>query len=162
MPVLLYSAVVIGLFSGLWVAVAPLFTLTVWAGFAGFTTFFASGKHGLRALGLTWSTNLFGILCGWSMVKFGEVLNFPGGEAIAVAIVVVIIVLVASLSWLSFIPGIFIGIISFYAIDGDLGLLVPPILIGAVFGFMTDFAIGDRALASLRISPKKVVETQSS
>lgn len=154
MPIWLFTALVIGFFSGLWAGVAPLLGLSIWAGFAGFTAYFASGKHGVGALGLTWTTNLFGVLCGWGMVQVGDLLDIPAGPAIAVGGIVTVVILSGSLKWFSFIPGTFVGVYSYFAIDGDWKLLAASLVVGAIFGLVSDLGSGERAFGVLRIAGK--------
>ncbi len=150
MPLVLFTAIVIGFVSALWAGLAPLVGLSVWAGFAGFTAYFATGKHGVGALGLTWATNLVGVLFGAAISGSGAALGGLLGSAVAVWVGVTLVVLVGSLRWFSSIPGIFVGIYTYFAIDGDWRLLVPSLVLGAVFGFLSDLSSGERALAALR------------
>lgn len=152
MPLWLFSALVIGFFSGSWAGVAPVLGLSIWAGFAGFTAYFASGVHGFKGLGLTWATNLFGVFCGWMMVIFGNAVDIWQSPAIAVGVVVTVIILAGSLKWLAFIPGTFVGVYSYFAINFDWQLLASSLVVGAVFGFVSDMASNEKAHGALGLS----------
>lgn len=65
---LVLAAVVTGILCGAWVGLAPFANLSIWAGFAGCTAYFASGKHGWSGLGLTIATTLVGILTALGMI----------------------------------------------------------------------------------------------
>ncbi len=155
MPIWLFTAIVLGFFSGLWTGVAPLLGLSIWAGFAGFTAYFASGKHGVGALGLTWATSLFGVLCGWGMGQLGDLLGVSAGPALAVGAIVTVVILAGRFKWLSFIPGTFVGVYSYFAIDGDWQLLAASLVVGAVFGLVGDLASNENAFGALRLAREK-------
>lgn len=155
MPLTLFTALVIGIFSGGWAGVAPLLGLSIWAGFAGFTAYYAAGGGGIRTLGLTWATNLFGVLCGWTMGQLGDAVGIWQAPAIAVGVVVVVVILAGSLNWLSFIPGTFVGVYSYFAIDGDWRLLAASLVVGAVFGLVSDLASGEKAHLALSVGRRR-------
>ena len=58
---LVLAAVVTGILCGVWAGVAPLVNLSIWAGFAGTTAYFASGKSGAKGLFLTVATTFVGV-----------------------------------------------------------------------------------------------------
>ena len=66
---LIAIALVTGVLCGIWAGAAPAFNLSVWAGFAGCTTYFACGKQGWAGLRMTLLTNLLGILGGYIMFE---------------------------------------------------------------------------------------------
>ncbi len=135
---LLVSALFTGLLCGMWAGVAPIINLSVWAGFAGCTAYFASGKHKLEGVLMTIATNLVGVASAAAMIWSGE--NLFGflaggvGGAVATGVIVSFIVLCASINWLSFVPGIFVGCYSFFAINGDWQLLSLSLVAGIILG----------------------------
>lgn len=53
---------------GIWSYLAGIVGLIGWAGFAGCTTYFACGKHGMSGVKKTIVTNLAGVLCGMTII----------------------------------------------------------------------------------------------
>ncbi|MEJ2764902.1 DUF1097 domain-containing protein [Photobacterium sp. MCCC 1A19761] len=135
MSVLVAIAITTGLLSGIWGWVAVSLGLLSWAGFLGCTTYFASPKDGLKGLGLSIVTNMSGVF--WAMVII-HLSTLAGLEVIGYVITAVVAFLMcvqAKQSWLSFIPGTFIGSCATFASDGDWQLVVPSLILGAVFGY---------------------------
>ena len=135
---LVLAAVVTGILCGAWAGLAPLAGLSIWAGFAGCTAYFALGTSGLKGLGLTLSTTLVGILTALGMIALGDVIGSPAGTGIAVGTIVALIVLMGSIKWLAFVPGIFVGCYSTFAINADWKLLSLSLVAGAVLGLLCD------------------------
>ncbi|UXI04039.1 DUF1097 domain-containing protein [Photobacterium sp. TY1-4] len=135
MSVLVAIAITTGLLSGIWGWVAVSLGLLSWAGFLGCTTYFASPKDGLKGLGLSIVTNMSGVF--WAMVII-HLSTLVGLEVIGYVITAVVAFLMcvqAKQSWLSFIPGTFIGSCATFASGGDWQLVVPSLILGAVFGY---------------------------
>lgn len=137
---LLLTATAIGVLCGLWAFGAPLVGLSIWAGFAGCTTYFACGRRLLPGLGLTLATTLVGVLTALAMIWLGDVIGAPAGTGIAVGLIVIVIVLMGAVPWLAFVPGIFAGCYSTFAIDADWRLLGLSLIAGALLGLACDWA----------------------
>ena len=105
---LVLAAIVTGILCGAWAGLAPLVGLSIWAGFAGCTAYFA----------------------------LGDLIGTPAGTGIAVGVIVAIIVLMGAVKWLAFVPGIFVGCYSTFAIDADWRLLASSLVAGAVLGLL--------------------------
>lgn len=135
---LVIAAVVTGILCGAWAGVAPLVNLSIWAGFAGCTAYFASGKRGLTGLGLTLSTTLVGVLTALAMIAGSDLIGPPFGTAVAVGAIVAGIVLMGAVKWLAFVPGIFVGCYSTFAINADWKLLAFSLIAGTVLGLLCD------------------------
>ena len=118
---LVLAAIVTGILCGAWAGLAPLVGLSIWAGFAGCTAYFALGTPGLKGLALTLSTTLVGILTALGMIALGDLIGTPAGTGIAVGVIV---------------PGIFVGCYSTFAIDADWRLLASSLVAGAVLGLL--------------------------
>lgn len=138
---LLLAAAATGLLCGLWAGVAPLLGLSIWAGFAACTAFFATGLKGGKAFAMTVATTLVGVLTAVGMIYGGNMLGGKNlGVGIAVGVIVALIVLMGQVKWLAFVPGIFVGCYSTFAILtgdsmwGDIGVLVLSLLAGALLG----------------------------
>ncbi len=143
---LLIPALFTGLLCGLWSAFAGYTPLNVWAGFAGCTTYFATGRHDLKALIMTITTTLVGALMAFLMILLEtKVLGFIGGPIagiLGVGSLVALIVLLGAVNCLSFVPGMFVGCYTFFAIDGlqdqNWLILCASLAVGAVLGFCCD------------------------
>ncbi|MDO4777632.1 MAG: DUF1097 domain-containing protein [Cardiobacteriaceae bacterium] len=135
---LIVLALVTGVLCGIWAAAAPVFNLSVWAGFAGCTTYFACGRQGWAGLRMTLLTNVIGVFGGYIIANgsdaVGQIMPAAVATGIVVAVIVVFMVFCAAVNPVSFVPGIFIGCFSFFAIDGNWQLLLPSIIAGAFLG----------------------------
>ncbi|MBP6344713.1 DUF1097 domain-containing protein [Neisseriaceae bacterium CLB008] len=139
---LMISALVTGFLCGLWAGVAPRLNLSIWAGFAGCTAYFASGKHQLEGIKMTLYTTLLGSFTAFAMIWSGDnILSFLSpnmATGIAVGIIVGLIVLCGALDFVAFVPGIFVGCYSYFAIDGQWPLLIASLIAGTFLGWACD------------------------
>lgn len=147
------SALFIGLLCGLWAELGGYAGLSVWAGFAGCTAYFASGVHKWEGLALTCICMMFGTLCAIGMATWSGVLPKIGGNTIAVGLLVALIVAVGPIKWLRFVPGSFVGCYTYFGMNGDLKVLIPSLLVGALLGLACDW--GAAALFSDKKEPSK-------
>ncbi|KKC99660.1 MULTISPECIES: DUF1097 domain-containing protein [Photobacterium] len=135
MSALIAIAITTGLLSGLWGWVAVSFGLLSWAGFLGCTTYFASPQEGLKGVGISMATNLSGV--AWAMlIIHGSA--WAGAELfgyIATGMVSFLMCVQAKRTWLSFIPGTFIGCCATFAAAGHWQLVIPSLMLGVVFGY---------------------------
>lgn len=127
-----------GILCGVWTFVAPLIALSVWGGFAGTTTYFASGKHGIEGIGLAIRCNLAGIACGMSMMFLTNLFGFSGGGAVASAIISAVMCFLGLWKYTTFVPGIFLGCFTTFAANGDWLLLGSSVILGAILGYGCD------------------------
>lgn len=125
-------------FCGIWTQVSTPLGLVAWMGFASCTTYFASGKHGLEGMFVTMRQNLFGILCGLTIIFLGNAFHFSGDIGIYSGIVTFIMCIAGKLKFFAFIPGTFVGCYSTFASNGQYKALVFSLLIGAVLGVCCD------------------------
>lgn len=136
MSFLVASSIAIGVLCGFWNALASVTGLIGWAGFAGCTTYFASGEEGLGKLKEALITNVAGV--GFGMLIIVLCNAFPGvamGSTITGFITFVVCAL-AYFKLLKFTPGIFIGCFSTFAGGGDWKLLLPSIILGVILGWL--------------------------
>ena len=63
------TAAFTGLLCGLWGGFSGDIGLSAWAGFAGCTAYFASGRSGIGGIMMTAVTTLIGVLYGWLMLN---------------------------------------------------------------------------------------------
>lgn len=123
---------------GIWTWASGAFNLLGWAGFAGCTTYFASGEHGLQGLKKTIIPNLVGVLCGMSIFFLSDLVPVLGTTGVWCAIITFIMCIIGKLKWFDFIPGTFMGCFSTFAANGNWMVLVPSLLIGALLGVSCD------------------------
>lgn len=151
----LATALFTGLLCGIWGGFSGNFGLLAWAGFAGCTAYFASGRSGVGGVLMSIVTTLIGVAYGWLMVVGAQQL---GGSEIAftisVGLLVACIVLMGQIKWTSFVPGIFVGCYSYFALaDGNWQMLSISLVLGVILGFVCD--IGGRKLFA-KWQPKPV------
>lgn len=125
-----------GLLSGVWGWIAVSLGLLSWAGFLGCTSYFASPTQGVKGLAVSLATNLAGVVWALVMIYGSQWLGSEIGSYMLTAFVSFLMCIQAKKSWLSFIPGTFIGACATFAADGAWQLVVPSLLIGGVFGYL--------------------------
>lgn len=144
---LIVAALVTGLLCGIWAGIAPFIGLSIWAGFATCTAYFALGKRSPISIFIVSLTAVVGVATALLMIVGSGVM---GGNAVATGIavgaIVALIVLMGALKWLAYVPGIFVGTYSTFAMGiGENGLfepllwvLVGSLIAGAVLGYLCD------------------------
>ncbi|UTV30095.1 DUF1097 domain-containing protein [Photobacterium atrarenae] len=135
MSVLVAIAITTGILSGIWGWVAVSLGLLSWAGFLGCTTYFASPKDGLKGLGLSVATNMSGVFWAMVIIHLSTMASLEILGYVITAVVAFLMCVQAQKAWLSFIPGTFIGSCATFAAGGDWQLVVPSLILGAVFGY---------------------------
>lgn len=135
MSVLVAIAITTGILSGVWGWVAVSLGLLSWAGFLGCTTYFASPKEGIKGLGLSIATNMSGVFWAMMIIYLSQLASLEIIGYVVTAVVAFLMCVQAKKSWLSFIPGTFIGSCATFAASGDWKLVVPSLILGAVFGY---------------------------
>ncbi|WP_281646994.1 DUF1097 domain-containing protein [Parendozoicomonas sp. Alg238-R29] len=136
MSVLFAIALTTGILSGIWGWVSISLGLLTWAGFLGCTTYFASPVDGVKGLGLSILTNLSGVFWAVVIIELSSVMNLEVLGYVVTAAVSFMMCIQAKKSWLSFIPGTFIGSCATFAADGNWKLVIPSLLVGALFGYL--------------------------
>ncbi|WP_299013141.1 DUF1097 domain-containing protein [uncultured Photobacterium sp.] len=135
MSVLVAIAITTGILSGVWGWVAVSLGLLSWAGFLGCTTYFASPKEGLKGLGLSIATNLSGVFWALVIIHLSTMVGIEIVGYVITAVVAFFMCVQAKKSWLEFIPGTFIGSCATFAAGGDWQLVIPSLILGAIFGY---------------------------
>src|SRR5699024_12850256 len=108
MTELLALSIVTGILCGIWSQLGPMLGLITWAGFAGCTTYFASGKHGKDGFLSTIRQNLFGVLCGMTIIFLSNKLPSSLAPLIYSGFITFIMFLVMKIMGLEFILGTFV------------------------------------------------------
>ena len=124
---------------GVWALLATKYELIGWAGFAGCTTYFSTGHHGVVGLRKTILPNLAGVLCGMSIALLSDLVPALGNWGVWCAIITFVMCIISHFKAFDFCPGIFMGCFSTFAVDRDnWKLLVASLLIGAFLGLGCD------------------------
>jgi len=132
-------SIVTAILCGAWSYLAGLAGLIAWAGFAGCTTYFASGSHGIQGLKRTVLPNMAGELCGMANIALSNVFPAFGEYGIWCAVLTFVMCIIAKFELFDFCPGTFMGCFTTFAADGDWKMLVPSLAAGAVLGVACDY-----------------------
>ncbi|WP_343348275.1 DUF1097 domain-containing protein [Terrisporobacter petrolearius] len=130
--------IVTGVLCGIWAWGSGSLGLFTWAGFAGCTTYFASGHHGVEGLKKTILPNMAGVLCGMTIIFLSGLVPVLGTTGVWCAIVTFVMCIIGKSKWFDFIPGTFMGCFTTFAAAGNWMLLVPSLLLGALLGISCD------------------------
>ncbi|PSW73345.1 DUF1097 domain-containing protein [Photobacterium sp. GB-50] len=136
MSVLIVIALTTGILSGIWGWVAVSLGLLSWGGFLGCTTYFALQRDGIKGVGLSIATNLSGVFWAMVIIKLSSLVHFEIIGYVVTALVAFMMCAQAKKSWLSFIPGTFIGSCATFAANGNWQLVIPSLVVGVVFGYL--------------------------
>ena len=138
------TAALTGILCGIWGGYAGAIGLVAWAGFASTTAYFATGMRYLSGFFMTIVTTLLGVGFAWLMIQGAEVMGGSNAAyALAVGVFVMCIVLMGQIKWTAFVPGMFVGTFSLFAMpDNNVLLLVLSLLAGAVLGLACDWLGG--------------------
>ncbi|MCA1897794.1 DUF1097 domain-containing protein [Shewanella putrefaciens] len=128
-------AISAGLLAAIWCGVADAFHLVTWIGFLGCSTFFAQPKAGFQGVMMAWCTNLSGVFWAWLIISGSSFFVSPVFGYIFTGIATSAMCLQASYQKLSFIPGAFIGCCITFAMAGDIANILPPLIIGGLWGW---------------------------
>ena len=94
---------------GIWSFAAEAAGLPSWAGFAGCTAYFASGKHGLAGLKKAIPTNLAGVLCAVAIIMLSDWMPALGSAGVWCALITFVMCILAKYELFDYCPGTFIG-----------------------------------------------------
>lgn len=123
---------------GVWVVFADAVGLIGWAGFAGCTTYFSTGHHGLVGLRKTVLPNLAGVACGMSIILLSNLVPALGTWGVWCAVITFVMCIISYFKAFDFCPGTFMGCFSTFAANGDWKLLTLSLLCGAILGYCCD------------------------
>ena len=125
-------------FCGAWTVLADKLGLVSWAGFAGCTTYFASGKHGFLGLKKTIIPNMTGVLCGMLIIILSDLVPALGEIGVWCGIASFVMCIITKYELVDFCPGTFVGCFTTFAIGGNWKQLVVALICGAFLGFVCD------------------------
>ncbi|MBR5509823.1 MAG: DUF1097 domain-containing protein [Lachnospiraceae bacterium] len=123
---------------GLWSYLSGRMGLFGWAGFAGCTTYFASGKHGIMGLKKTILPNMAGVLCGMVTMLLGSAVPAFGEWGIWCALLTFVMCIIARFELFDFCPGTFMGCFCTFAAGGEWKTLIISLILGAFLGLACD------------------------
>lgn len=138
MSFLMALSIVTAVLCGIWSVAASWVGLISWAGFAGCTTYFASGKHGIEGLKKTILPNLAGVLCGMAIIVFSGIIPVLGEWGIWCGVLTFAMCIISQFKLFDFCPGTFMGCFTTFAAGGNWKALIPSLLIGALLGMACD------------------------
>lgn len=125
-------------YAGIWTLVCSSTGMLSWVGFAGCTSYFACGKKKLPGIRTAMAANLTGIAWAMFSIILTEYFDFAGEAAVWSAVISFTIIMQSKVKGLEFIPGAYIGSIVTFAVSGKWRILVFPIIIGILMGYMAD------------------------
>ena len=138
---LLPIAISSGVIAALWATSSTNLQMSTFAGFLAWSTYFAAGggKKGLKTALLN---NFSGICWGVIVVLLTNLLtpflgNIPA-IGIATAIGSAMVIIQSKISFLSYIPGAFIGLSAFFATDSNFFATVIAMIVGAFLGVFSE------------------------
>ena len=136
MSTLLAIAITTGILSGIWGWLSVTIGLLTWVGFLGCTSFFASPIDGVKGLYISLLTNLSGVF--WAMVAIhgSEYISIDIISYVVAGLIAFIMCIQAKQGLLNYLPGTFIGSCATFATDGNWKLVIPSIVLGAIFGYV--------------------------
>lgn len=141
MSLLIVIGMVTGILSGIWAALSLSLELITFAGFLGWSTFFAVGG-GNKGLQSTLITNFSGVIWGFLMMQMSSAFALFLGETLGLGVAVAIgacgMCLQSHFKWLGFIPGTFIGASTFFATGFNLSGSIAALILGALFGYISE------------------------
>lgn len=144
MPSRIAIGIVTGILSGVWASLSLTLGMITFAGFLGWSTFFAAGG-GSKGLKTALITNLSGVVWGYIMMQLSNLFSLPFGETIGLGAAVVIgacgMCLQSYWKWLSFIPGTFIGSSTFFATGFNFSGSVAAMIAGVLFGYISELGV---------------------
>ncbi|WP_028865481.1 DUF1097 domain-containing protein [Psychromonas aquimarina] len=124
-----------GILAAVWCGIADLFHLVTWIGFLGCSTYFAQPNSNFKGVVVTWCTTLSGVLWAWLIINGSSYFDTPFMGYIFTGIATSAMCLQASHQKFSFIPGAFIGCCITFAVGGDVVIIIPALIIGALLGY---------------------------
>lgn len=131
-------ALAMAFYAAVWTVLCEHTGMASWIGFAGCTTYFASGKKSFQGIGTAFAVNIAGT--GWALLSItaGRLWDWEYGTAVLCAVISYLIIIQANIKALSFIPGAYIGCFTTFAAGGDWKQLIPALTLGILLGWATD------------------------
>ena len=134
MSPLVAIALTTGLLSALWGWLATTLGLIAWVGFLGCTSYFASDGS-RRALPMTLLCNTSGMLWALLLIDGSQWWGMGTLSYVMTGVVATLMCVQGRNRWLSYIPGTFAGCCATFGAAGEWRLILPSLLIGALFGW---------------------------
>jgi len=157
MSFLVAVSITVGLLAGLWTGVSTQyasFGLITFVGFLSWASFYADGGK-VKGLKDSLILNFSGVVWAWIIVIIFTALDPVLGTIVALSLAVTIgaaaMCMQAHFSFLSFIPGAFIGCSAYFATGFNFTGTVLSLVIGALLGYVSEYT----ALALQKATAKK-------
>lgn len=133
-------ALAMAVYAGLWTFLCEKAGIPSWIGFAGCTSYFASGKSRLQGIKTAVCANISGLAWGMISIVLGNIWNRSYGTIILCAFISYMIIIQAKIKILSFIPGAYIGCFTTFGAAGNWKVVLPVMIFGVLLGYLTDIS----------------------
>ncbi len=130
--------IAMAIYAGIWMIVCEKFGLISFAGFAGCTSYFASGEKNFFGIKTAAFANISGIFWAMMSILAGTYFGFPYSGAVYCAIISYFIIKQAEFKCFKFIPGAYIGCFITFACDGAWINVLISMLIGIMMAYFTE------------------------
>ncbi|MFA9464818.1 MAG: DUF1097 domain-containing protein [Velocimicrobium sp.] len=130
--------IAMAIYAGIWMIACDKLGLISFAGFAGCTTYFASGKKNMAGIKTAAFTNVSGVFWGMAAILAGTYFAFPYSGAVYCAIISYFIIKQAEIAWFQFIPDAYVGCFITFACNGAWITVIISLLLGIVIGYITE------------------------
>ncbi|WP_123053794.1 DUF1097 domain-containing protein [Clostridium sp. JN-1] len=141
MSAIMSGAISMGIVAWIWANLSTAIGVSVWAGFMGTTTYYASGERFIKGWVKAMAANMVGVVWAIICVECSKVFHVPNIVAIMTGIISFGIVAEAKWKHLSFVPGVFIGCSTTFgmlALNETYLSTIAALLMGSVVGILSD------------------------
>ena len=130
--------IAMAIYAGIWMLACDKFGLISFAGFAGCTSYFASGKKKFDGIKTAAFANVSGVFWAMMSILAGTYFAFPYSGAVYCAIISYLIIKQAEFKVFQFIPGAYMGCFITFACDGAWANVIISMLIGILIAYITE------------------------
>lgn len=130
--------VAMAIYAAIWTLACDRFDLISFAGFAGCTSYFASGEKNFAGIKTSALVNVSGIFWAMMAILAGRYFPFPYSGAVYCAIISYFIIKQAEFKLLRFIPGAYMGCFITFASDGAWQNVLISMLVGNLIALLTE------------------------
>ncbi|MED4599790.1 DUF1097 domain-containing protein [Paenibacillus validus] len=142
MPARIALAVVVAVLAGVWTSLSIMWGWVTFAAFVSWACFFAAGGGG-KGLQTTLITNFSGVVWGFLIIQFSNVITSSAGLestvalGVALGIVAGVMCLVSKAAILSYVPGVFLGTATYFGTGLNFTGSAVGLIVGALLGYVS-------------------------